>query len=196
MMKHQFLKVTFMALCLSASSFVYAMDPEDNAGKYFIKQNSVSQPSSGSITIQHGDENDLILEEFKITGGHYLKVLNRTNAGLEADLSPFGIRHRQLVNFILSGTLRDVELKPITDDDKESQYGGSVEYEGQNIFVNFRKNKNSPAGWYTYTIALHTLIHETPEPGSFSVSPIETFMLVKEGGAQHDYMKSRPGYAE
>ncbi|MBY0273069.1 MAG: hypothetical protein K2X02_06675 [Alphaproteobacteria bacterium] len=81
--------MTFMALCLSTSSALYAMNEDEvvvcssaaslYAGKYEIRRNDPDEQPSGSVMIrQEGD--DLFLENFSlIPGTYYYDYMNALN---------------------------------------------------------------------------------------------------------------------
>ncbi|MDI9635937.1 hypothetical protein QM565_09090 [Geitlerinema splendidum] len=97
-MRNKFLKLTFMALCLSTTSVLHAMIPKDEVvdcsfaashavkpedemassssatspyvGKYEIRRNYSDERTSGSLTIRQDGE-DLILEDFTLFPGSY-----------------------------------------------------------------------------------------------------------------------------
>lgn len=195
MMRNKFLKITFVALCLSISSIVNAMNQDDQencseerrlGGKYWIMQYDTTAPASGSVIIRQESRGSLTLEDFTLTGGYYLEhiqeIASESEEGNPNFTSPVNTENRRIANFILSKMPKKLQLNGLEDSDTESQYGGRAMYDEEEVHVYFRRERNSIFG------EMIEILVESPL-SICSVVPVK-FNLVKEGSAFHEFMKA------
>ncbi|MBX9621084.1 MAG: hypothetical protein K2X28_03500 [Alphaproteobacteria bacterium] len=200
-MRNKFLKMAFMALCLSTSSALHAMNEEEAAscssattpyaGKYEIRRNDPSEKLSGSVAIRQ-DGDHLVLENFSLIPGSYYynrmeEVIRDTN-----ESSPFERENRQIANFVLSAFPTEViQLKFLGNPEGSMQYGAELPFGGAErapMHVRFRTEKSSFFG------EMFTLSVESPYGiGMPAASPIEQFRLFKIGSAEHDSLSRLSG---
>ena len=196
MMRNKFLKMTFMALCLSISSIVNAMNPDDQencseerrlGGKYWIMQYDTTTPVSGSANIRQESRDRLVLEDFTLTGGYYLEhmqeIASESEEGNPNFTSSFNTENRRIANFVLSKMPKELQLNVLEDSDTESQYGGRAMHEGEEVHVYFRRERDSIFG-EVVEVLVESPLSICP------VVPVERFNLVKEGRPFHEFMKT------
>ncbi len=182
-----------MALCLSISSIVNAMNPDDQencseerrlGGKYWIMQYDTTTPVSGSANIRQESRDRLVLEDFTLTGGYYLEhmqeIASESEEGNPNFTSSFNTENRRIANFVLSKMPKELRLNVLEDSDTESQYGGRAVYE-EEVHVYFRRKRDSIFG------EMIEILVESPL--SICSEVRVKFNLVKEGSAYHEFMK-------
>ena len=193
--------MTFMALCLSTSSALHAMNNEDAmekeiaitsyAGKYEIRNNDPSKQPSGSVTIRH-DGDHFVLENFSLTGGHYLERMQEIASELEEGnpnfTSSFNAENRQIANFVLSALPAEViQLKFLGNPEGSTQYGAEVLFGDEDrapMHVRFRTEKDSYFG-EIFHLSVESPYGLGTRGGTVFSSPIEQFRLFKVGSAEH-----------
>jgi hypothetical protein len=207
-MRNKFLKMTFMALCLSTSSVLHAMNDEDGTcstsaitscvGKYEIRRNDSHEQPSGSVAIrQEGDH--LVLENFSlIPGSFYHNRMQEIASESEVEspnfTSPFNAENRQIANFVLSAFPTEViQLKFLGNPEGSMQYGAEVPFGGTErafMHVRFRTGKDSHFG-EMFHLSVESPYGLGTRGGTVFSAPVEQFRLFKVGSAEHTALLER-----
>ncbi|MBX9786788.1 MAG: hypothetical protein K2Y08_05575 [Alphaproteobacteria bacterium] len=210
-MRNKFLKMTFMALCLSTSSALHAMNPEDEVascssaispyvGEYEIRRNDPYEQSSGSVTIRQ-DGDSLILENFSLIPGSYyhdhVEEECKVPFEMKQENPDFDTDSNRIAHFILALPNKRLQLKYLFSDEERVQYLGEtnfgefrrmlrdIEDETFDTWVPSRIWVRFQREKYSYSGEIFTLTVESPYTFA-AASCLQPFRLFKVESAEHE----------
>lgn len=194
-MRNKFLKMTFMALCLSTSSALHAMIEDTlgcsgehvHAGKYKVRDYLRNKSIKGSVTIQQGDDHP-VLENLAVT--RYTKKTSLVEP------------ERDRIARFVSAMPTPVQLKFLGGSERGVQYGAETPFdEGDKtpMYVRLITEKNSYGGDSFYQLFLEVEAYYgtgSPLPPKPDIEPsmadiknsmavVELFRLFKVGSDEH-----------